>query len=267
MDPMNTNLPPTNQSLPPATSSPQVPTDTSASSAAPTAPPAPSATPPANASAEGKDPQILMYVTGLAFTKMGASASTEEVQKEIDTLYEKFQNEVYDLAYNQLTPEKQQELNAIVDRAGSQTEIQQFVLQNIPGFQQQLEDYVRKFQEEYTGEKLSTPETPATEPVASAATPERKETVEAAKVAPGATTPAPEATEPAPVSEPPEDIFGGSSEQSTQTESTVTPAAPATAPEPASPTPVGSEPAAASTGSLGSEPEDNAPKPTDSQAI
>lgn len=98
------------------------------------------------------DPQILAYIAGLVFMKRGNKSDLKDADKEVYSLYNKFQEDVFNLAYRQLSPEKQQELNQVVTRGANQTQIQEFVLKEIPNFQKQLEAYIEKFQEEYLGE-------------------------------------------------------------------------------------------------------------------
>lgn len=98
------------------------------------------------------DPQILEYIASLVFMKKGEKADLKEADKEVYDLYNKFQEDVFNLAYRQLSSEKQAELNQIVTEGASQEKIQEFVLKEIPNFQRQLEGYIEKFQKEYLGE-------------------------------------------------------------------------------------------------------------------
>jgi len=79
----------------------------------------------------------------------------EEVQKEFDRLYSIIQNDVINMALQKLSEEKKQELNALIGRGGSIEEIQQFIIINIPGFMESLNDYLMEFQRQYLGPKLS----------------------------------------------------------------------------------------------------------------
>lgn len=106
-----------------------------------------------------KDPQVFLFITGLVYSKLGDDTPVEEVQREIDKLYGKFQEDVFDLAYNQLDPAKQEELKSLVDAGGDQEQIQKFVLDNIPDFQKQLSDFIAKFQEDYAGKLIEKKET------------------------------------------------------------------------------------------------------------
>ena len=101
---------------------------------------------------QNMDPQILAYIAGLVFMKRGNKPDLKEADKEVYALYNKFQEDVFNLAYRQLSSTKQQELNQIVTQGASQEKIQEFVLKEIPNFQKQLEAYIEKFQEQYLGE-------------------------------------------------------------------------------------------------------------------
>jgi|GEM_PF-4704257 len=125
------------------------------------------------ATQQNMDPQILAYIAGLVFMKHGNKSDPKESEKEVYTLYNKFQEDVFNLAYRQLSPQKQQELNQIVTAGASQEKIQEFVLKEIPTFQKQLEGYIEKFQDEYLGE-LAKELTRTTAQGQSSAKPEQK---------------------------------------------------------------------------------------------
>jgi len=105
------------------------------------------------------DPAISFFLYGIIYIKWENEgkkiSSMEEVQKEFDRLYSIIQNDVINMALQKWSEEKKQELNALIERGGSIEEIQQFIIINIPGFMESLNDYLMEFQRQYLGPKLS----------------------------------------------------------------------------------------------------------------
>lgn len=110
----------------------------------------------------GKDPLLLLFLVGIVSYKLRAELNYDEVkiekevEREVERLYDLLQRKLVELALQNLPPEKQGELNGLIQKGATNEEIQKYLLDNIPNFMKKMEDYMLQFQYDYLGPDLAS---------------------------------------------------------------------------------------------------------------